>query len=394
MKQILILILIVIQVSCTSSYEKEIAKELNEKDSQISLLNNLIDSLRVSENKLRNKYDSIKELNQQNSYVIDSIKIRLENELHGYWQRKAYYTSPNKQERLYHVRASISEDTVRYYFFGVNFPITSNVIYANIYELDYNKSVHVIDSIKFSGSDLPSISADDFHFEEFMLRQIDNLVIKGNKLYYYEEIERPQYSDSYYIKTSKRRYYSYELGTNKQAQLTNDTIISDHLFYGNSAYRTVTNSNKTILAASDNYRIRFYTIQDSIKLFKDLYSNQEIDFYEYTRKLQRINFSSKQYFKPYAASGLLEDSDSKQELFFGSMCWHSNEDKLYFDNSGYDYRCIWEADIRKKHMKKIIPEHKAIHPFFFKRLNKEYITYVEENKIMLAESPMNSKSEE
>ena len=51
------------------------------------------------------------------------------------------------------------------------------------------------------------------------------------------------------------------------------------------------------------------------------------------------------------------------------------------------YACIWMVNLSNRKVKKIVPEHEAIHPYFFIYKNQEYIAYLEENKIMLAEPP-------
>jgi hypothetical protein len=71
-------------------------------------------------------------------------------------------------------------------------------------------------------------------------------------------------------------------------------------------------------------------------------------------------------------------------LVIGSICWDYDGRKLYFDNSGLDYRCIWEFDVEGQTVKKIIPEHEAIHPWFYTHFGNRCVAYTEGNQLKLS----------
>jgi len=68
---------------------------------------------------------------------------------------------------------------------------------------------------------------------------------------------------------------------------------------------------------------------------------------------------------------------------FGQGCWNDESTKFYFDNSG-SVACIWEIDIERKTLNKIVSEHYADHPFFFVKDSTSYIAYCENNCIKVA----------
>jgi len=65
---------------------------------------------------------------------------------------------------------------------------------------------------------------------------------------------------------------------------------------------------------------------------------------------------------------------------FGRGSWDDKSTKFYFDNSGA-VACIWEVDVERKTLNKIVPEHYADHPFFFNKDSTTYIAYCENNCI-------------
>ena len=116
------------------------------------------------------------------------------------------------------------------------------------------------------------------------------------------------------------------------------------------------------------------------------------NFYEASfSELPEIEFDIKQHFKTNSEDIFVEH-DTDDKITFGGMSWHTSESILYISDYGGDYNSIWQIDLDKNQTKKIIPENKAIHPFFFKINDKEYIAYVEKNMIMISESPNNIKT--
>ncbi|MBN1950784.1 MAG: hypothetical protein JW801_06245 [Bacteroidales bacterium] len=65
---------------------------------------------------------------------------------------------------------------------------------------------------------------------------------------------------------------------------------------------------------------------------------------------------------------------------FGQGAWNDASDKFYVDNSGA-VACIWEVDLSKRTLNKIVPDHEASHPVF---LEEGRILYCQESCIMQA----------
>lgn len=76
-------------------------------------------------------------------------------------------------------------------------------------------------------------------------------------------------------------------------------------------------------------------------------------------------------------------AENVQGWSFGLGTWNDESTKFYFDNSGW-MACIWELDVERKTLNKIVPGHSAEHPFFFKKDSTSYIVYTEFGCIKLA----------
>ncbi len=74
-------------------------------------------------------------------------------------------------------------------------------------------------------------------------------------------------------------------------------------------------------------------------------------------------------------------------VLVGGMSWQDDSRRLYFDNSGVCYACIWVLDIEGRDIRKIVPEHEAIHPCYFEYGERGYVAYVLGNRLMIAERP-------
>jgi len=68
----------------------------------------------------------------------------------------------------------------------------------------------------------------------------------------------------------------------------------------------------------------------------------------------------------------------------GDIVWSGDDSTLYFDNHGSMAACIWKYDLPTKSLQKIVPEHEAQHPFTFTYKQKNYVIYIENNKIKAA----------
>ncbi|KXX69504.1 hypothetical protein [Flammeovirga sp. SJP92] len=79
-------------------------------------------------------------------------------------------------------------------------------------------------------------------------------------------------------------------------------------------------------------------------------------------------------------------SNEKARIWnLGYLCWDDKGEKLYVDNTGESaMACIWEIDLKAKTIAKIIPEHEAEHPTFFRYKGVPHLIYFEEDNIKLA----------
>ncbi|TPN85859.1 hypothetical protein [Aquimarina algicola] len=396
MKIFKFLLIISLLISCNSKPENTRNKKLQNPDiEQSSSNNNLIDSskqdineIAIEKEQLSGKIDSIiKTYNTSNISLTSNLLESIERIVYTdtindqYWQRGTYYTSNKKNEKLYNVRVSNFDYKTRFYFIGINSAIVEGKSpIANIYEL-YNNEIHIIDSFNLPSPKVGFVNeaTPEIHLTSFMLRQLDNLIIKNDTLYYFKENTPIDSDDSMYQLISKRDYYAYKIGSKKEAQIIEDKITSDKSFFCRSTFRALINPQNSVIAWTHNYSINFSHIPDFDKTLKKLYNSKSLNDSLY--QLPKVEFDFSSFFNPMT-EGVVTDIDNERDVFFGSMCWHKTDNKLYFDNSGFDYRCIWEADINNKRVVKIVPEHEAIQPFF---INKKYITYVENNKIMVCE---------
>lgn len=67
----------------------------------------------------------------------------------------------------------------------------------------------------------------------------------------------------------------------------------------------------------------------------------------------------------------------------GNIIWADDNTRIFFDNAGA-VACIWEYRITERKLRKIVPEHSAWYPFFFRYRNKDYILYVDRGNLMVA----------
>jgi len=301
----------------------------------------------------------------------------------GYWKRGVYYTSENTGEYFYNVRTSIVDDQLRFYFMGVK-SFKEEELLATIYELDENKELHIIDTVNIFQES--AYLKGEIHTKDCMLLQLGNLIVKDGSLYYFKINELTE------NEVDNREFYKYSIGSKSKPEKVNNYIFSNvvAIYRGE---RKIISPDKTKLAMtyfSDNFSL--FKIENWQAIAPSLYTkpfynmDSEVDNKE---KLSEIKFDFEEHFYFTKDGGYMTDNKTDKSVFIGGVCWHSTKNVLYFDNSGIDKRCIWKVNFDANEIIKIVPEHEAIHPYFFKVDDKEYIVYVEENKIMLCEPPSN-----
>ncbi len=408
MRQILTLIILLIFIGCSNKSKKEDIEQIKSLKSQILKQENIIkniekshdnslESIQSKTKKLEKEKDSLKRLheismaidatintNQNISHVQTIAYEALPND--KYWKRGVYYTSEKEDEYFYNVRTSIINNQLRFYFMGLKQPFDIENPIGTIYELDENKDLYVVDTINL----LPKIKAVDSwqvtldketHLQEFMLFQLDNLIVKDGRLYYYKikEVEK-----NYLFGNPTKEYYEYIIGTKEKSKKINNTVLSN-VIVDTTVDSKILNPAKTKLAVNSGELLDFYEIPNVNKLHDSLYLNHS---YTFVSSLPKLDFKLSDFIK-LESDDLYTDTDTDKTLLFGGVCWHSRKNILYFDNSGMTFRCIWKIDFDKNKVTKIVPEHEAIHPFFFETSKREYIAYVEKNKIMICEPESN-----
>lgn len=301
----------------------------------------------------------------------------------SYWERGPYYTSENKNENFYNVKTTVVNGQLFFYFIGVKYPLEGDKVFANVYELNENKELYIIDTIDIS----PGIKIDreddprgEWHLREFILLQLDNLIVKNDKLFYFKIKDFD--NSTHHIKNSKKEFYEYTIGSKIKSKKTFKTILSNVIVEYADDIKLIS-PDKTKLVRNYGEVMMFYKILNWNKDYKSIYLDNATG-----EQLNVIDFDLSKHFKE-TEDGLYGDTDTGKDLLFGGASWHSKKSILYFDNSGMTFRCIWKIDFDNNEVTKIVPEHEAIHPYFFQTYDKTFIAYVENNKIMLCEAPNN-----
>lgn len=398
-----LLSIFIILTSCSKDSKKNLSEISALKDSISIIQKNAQDSL-------IKKITSINELKSQKDSIIGLLKktnsIKLTNEAinnqitfsdsliisgvinDDYSTRGVYYTSKNKQENLYNVKVSTVNNHTRFYFIGLKLPLNSKNVIANIYELNKDKTIYKIDSFNLFVSEkekneflenIDDKTQKNIHLIEFMLLHLDNLIVKNGRLYYYKVLEYTR--DSFQLKIAKKQYYEYFIGSKSSSKKISHPIHSSLIIDGADNIMLV-NPQRSIIATNFGVGIFFNKINNWTKTFSELYMNDNADLHV-SNDLTKLSFNLTNFLPDIEEDDMYYDPETKKNVLIGGINWHSRKNKFYFDNSGMTYRCIWEIDFDKNKLTKIVPEHEAIHPFFFEINGIEHIAYVEENKIMV-----------
>ncbi len=287
--------------------------------------------------------------------------LPVENESPQYWERKTVFTGNDPEEDLAHVRV-YNEDN--FIFMGVVWPAEKNgTFYTNIYEYNSgSKQLYRIDTFPANVHKKPQGIISDIYFNPYIKRQSDNLVINNGELNYYEES-----ADSGILINKK-----YKLGSRKTPVVISKKQVESG-YYADRSYGEASDSPDGKLKAYN--------------------STYDISIKTNTQQPETIIQSIEEPLKAVATDpvkggylpiGNVFVKHELRDLLIGTICWSNDSAYLYFDNSGIDYRCIWEINLKTKEITKIIPEHNALHPFCFIKNGKPHIAYTEYNKIKIA----------
>ncbi|WP_062054328.1 hypothetical protein [Aquimarina longa] len=304
----------------------------------------------------------------------------------GFWKREAYYKSKIEGEKYYQVRVSIIDTLKSFYFLGLRKrkfdEDTVSISKVYLYELDKNKNIFIVDSLPVTKS------GGNYYYEDlFLSRQYDNLILKKDCLFYYKENQNllQDTTDNY----SFRNYFKYKLGSKEQPIKIEKNQLpfkEDKISIGLYDVKATIDSKKSIVAltnSSNIFILKNKLWQDNIHALDTINPYRFSESYKNSINIQLSTYPQFEY----------HDSTEPCPLnaMFGSMSWDDRGKVLYFDNSAICQACIWKIDIKTKELIKIVPEHEAIDPYFFKEKGKENIAYVYKNCIQLAH-PIKKKS--
>jgi len=349
-----------------SSQARQLTKDLkhtqDQKDSLIALVQTY------------GYYNLLSNIDYTYADFMDTTNYGHHSDSLHYWKRGVYYELANKNEKICGVKASIISNQLRFHFIGIEYFKQGNRFSTSIYELKPNKTLFKIDGFdvfyqKDNGDNLETYT------HEYMCLLLDNLVVRNGRLYYYKILD---FDTRYYeVEITDKAYYEYVIGSEKDPIALEAKYLSDYCVY-RAEYALLLNPQKTLIATNHGESLYFNKIKHWTGDFEDfsysmLEENTESVDYNLKDHLPKNDFHT--------------DPETKKDVLIGGMAWHPRENKLYFDNSGITYRCIWEADLDNDKLTKIIPEHHAIHPFYFEVNTKAYLAYAEKNKVMLSYNP-------
>jgi hypothetical protein len=89
------------------------------------------------------------------------------------------------------------------------------------------------------------------------------------------------------------------------------------------------------------------------------------------------------YDKASKEVNMLFKQDYTGDWSIGSIIWSDDNTRIFFDNSGA-VACIWEYNIAERELRKIVPEHSARQPYFFRYQNRDYVLYINGQDLMVA----------
>lgn len=369
--------------ACVSKTDNEAVKKENGKlKEKLSESLNQIKQYEVEINQLKKINAEFLEREYQANNQLEYTVTNLND---GFWKRGIVYESPNKNEKLFNAKCLEIQDTLRYFFFGANLLSTiesgAEHVLVKLYEYIPKMSREVKEIDAFT-------CEYNWEYDEyFFLSMEDNLIFNGDKMYYHKRFEnaRVLYHESFgtLLKDyDTTRYYEYNMLLHKNTATVNFSDIS------------------SICNKYDNY-----TISENHNIIAER-NDLIIDIYEYTDDWEKrdvclyINKAEKDnhYEKIIDIEGIqrvfsFEDIRDeirevlKDEFALGYMSWDYKGNNLYFCNTNISLACIWKFDLLHRDVYRIVPEHDAIHPFYFEYNDTPMVFYLENNKLMVCESP-------
>jgi len=293
------------------------------------------------------------------------------------------FSSDRGGEQLFHVRVLATESDPIFVFLGASSPEDSSDTLAQIRVYEYTRSsgLYVIDSFPMEAFGEKWVGNDEgVFFEQMVYRQADNLAISLDTLHYYSEHGTLKDAgegvpEGMYART----HFRYKLLSRGVPE-----AIDRDTFRSHNPRRTVgpmasyhLSHDQSIAAYTNIYNIRFYQLDgDRRREFVSYWDNSE-PLASPEADSSRNDFCLLQYFP---GSELLEEP-CDDEALFGGMDWHPSGEYLFFDNSGYCYACLWVIDLATRNVVKIVPDHEAIHPFWFQTGGQGFLAYVQGSEV-------------
>lgn len=362
MKKLLPLLLLLL-LSCKEKQERTPSQPSVNLDSLKAEQQRIADSIALREQFIA---DSLEQERQKEQWLADTV----------------LYTSENPREKLLHVRVHSDRKAPTYLFLGAEVPqdSTDKSQLVRFYEYRAEAGIHVIDSAPMHCFDGEWIGTENgVVFEEFLYRNYDNLYIINDTLFYYTERGIPKRDET--RNHSLKKFFAYTIKSKEKAR-----SITAESYYKNNPRRTL-NSAEVLsfspsgeqLAYSDIYNVFFHKSKNYSKaamyeayVHKDILADTLYDTAAGDFELMPIFPDT---------LGFQDNGGCDARALFGGMHWYPNEKVLFFDNSGYCYACVWMIDLETRACTKLVPDHEAIHPYYFTRYGYEFLAYVQNNQI-------------
>ncbi len=325
----------------------------------------------IAFNPIENYYDEDEDFVED--YEGDYEEDEQDNEpqeVTDYWQRGSIFTSNIGSEKFYQIKAIEQKNILRFYFIGVSSSSCGKEIMSriNLYELEPTGKLFIIDSIIQQGR------ADNYDYKLKNL-PFDLFELKNNKLYYFTNINFDRNYEHIEAFYDTLDFYEYIPGSKKRAVPCSkpNTIYEKYLLGFNRKHFCNISPDKKKIAWMTNYfqDINICFNNDPNKSTKEFTSNFFTD-----NELDPSNgdFNISKYF-PKA---------DDEYILIGGTSWSNNSKDLYFDNSGIETACIWKLNLESREIKKIVPEHEALNPFYFEYNGNPFVAYTFFNMIMVA----------
>lgn len=290
----------------------------------------------------------------------------------GPWRQFPLFQSENPGELLFHPRVlpagGVGIADLHMLCMGMIPPQAPGGEYRmTLYEKAPGRAVHRIDRFPAAVRTGPAVygveAKDGVHFEPFVWRQSDNLVLTDRYLYYYRERTGTEDDLDYW------KHWRYGLGSREAPERVGEAeFLAAGRSYNIEDFQHVSLSpDGRTVAFTDTYGIAIYRDPGSFQVLKRARSRAEA--FSTTMR----DFSTGSFF-----------GEGEGTVLIGALSWSADGRRVYFDNSGVDYRCVWALDVEDRSVLKIVPEHDAIHPWAFTWNGVSCVAYAEGGAVRVA----------